>query len=49
MRLTSDLREASWGYLQAGVSTIESPEYYKAYGRKHVERFLAAAEKLGLK
>jgi thiamine kinase-like enzyme len=43
MRLVSDMREAMWGFLQAGISTLHSPEYYLAYGRKHLERFLGAA------
>jgi amino acid transporter/thiamine kinase-like enzyme len=44
MRLVSDLREAAWGYLQAAISTIESPAYYTTYGRKHLERFMTAKE-----
>jgi len=48
MRLVSDLREAAWGYLQAAISTIESPAYYTAYGRKHLERFLIATDRTGL-
>jgi len=43
MRLVSDIREAMWGFLQAAISTLHSPDYYLAYGRKHLERFLAAA------
>jgi thiamine kinase-like enzyme len=43
MRLVSDMREAMWGFLQAGISTLHSPDYYLAYGRKHLERFLGAA------
>ena len=47
MRLVSDLRKATWGYLQAGVSTLEGPAYYMAYGRKHLDRFFAAAKAVG--
>jgi thiamine kinase-like enzyme len=46
MRLVSDLREATWGFLQAGVSTLHSPGHYLDYGRLHLERFLAVAEGL---
>ena len=46
MRLVSDLREAAWGYLQAGVASMESPAYFTAYARKHLDRFLGAAQKL---
>jgi len=38
MRLTSDMREAMWGFLQAAISTLDID--YPAYGRKHLERFL---------
>ena len=48
MRLVSDLRKATWGYLQAGVSTMEGPAYYTAYGRKHLDRFFAATKAVGL-
>jgi thiamine kinase-like enzyme len=37
MRLASDLREAFWGFLQAGISTLEMD--FIAYGNKHLERF----------
>lgn len=46
MRLVSDMREATWGFLQAGVSRLETPAYYTTYGRKHLTRFLTAAMKL---
>ncbi len=39
MRLASDLREAFWGFLQAGISKLGHD--YLAYGAKHLERFLA--------
>lgn len=41
MRLASDMREATWGFLQAAISKLNSPEYYFAYGQKHLDRFLA--------
>jgi thiamine kinase-like enzyme len=37
MRLTSDLREAFWGFLQAGISSIKFD--FIGYGEKHLERF----------
>lgn len=37
MRLASDLREAAWGYLQAGVSTKDVD--FMAHGHQHLERF----------
>ena len=40
MRLMSDLREAFWGYLQVALSSLEVD--YSAYGRRHLDRFLAA-------
>jgi thiamine kinase-like enzyme len=40
MRLASDMREAAWGFLQAGISKLHSPDYYLTYGRKHLDRFL---------
>jgi thiamine kinase-like enzyme len=46
MRLTSDLREATWGYLQAAISNLHEPEYYRDYGRRHLVRFLAGSEAL---
>lgn len=48
MRLASDLREATWGFLQAGVSTLHPPAYYLDYGRRHLDRFLLGAAALGL-
>ncbi len=38
MRLASDLREAFWGFLQLGVSSLDFD--YRAYGQRHIERFL---------
>lgn len=40
MRLASDLREATWGFLQSAVSSLEMD--FVAYGNKHLERFLAS-------
>jgi thiamine kinase-like enzyme len=40
MRLVSDMREAMWGFVQAGISKLYSPEYYLAYGSRHLQRFL---------
>jgi thiamine kinase-like enzyme len=37
MRLASDLREAFWGFLQAGISRIKFD--FMEYGEKHLERF----------
>lgn len=42
MRLASDMREAMWGFLQAGISTLDFD--YLAYGNTHLERFLRNAE-----
>jgi thiamine kinase-like enzyme len=44
MRLASDLREATWGYLQSAISKLHEPEYYQDYGRRHLARFLAGIE-----
>jgi thiamine kinase-like enzyme len=44
MRLASDLREATWGYLQSAISNLHEPEYYLDYGRKHLAQFLAGVE-----
>ena len=43
MRLASDMREATWGYLQAGTSNLHPPAYYLDYGQKHLMRFLLGA------
>jgi thiamine kinase-like enzyme len=43
MRLVSDLREATWGYLQSAISTLTPAEPYTDYGKRHLERFLAGA------
>jgi thiamine kinase-like enzyme len=39
MRLASDMRESLWGFLQAGVSSLDFD--FLSYGRTHLERFLA--------
>jgi thiamine kinase-like enzyme len=46
MRLASDLREATWGYLQSAISGLHEPGYYLDYGREHLARFLAGADTL---
>jgi thiamine kinase-like enzyme len=38
MRLSSDLREAFWGFLQLGISELDFD--YHAYAHHHLERFL---------
>ena len=40
-RLASDMREAYWGFLQMGISTLEFD--YREYAVKHLERFLSRA------
>jgi thiamine kinase-like enzyme len=37
MQLASDLREAFWGFLQAGISSLEFD--FMGYGEKHLKRF----------
>ncbi|HYT94117.1 MAG TPA: ethanolamine utilization protein EutH [Gemmataceae bacterium] len=46
MRLASDMREAMWSFVQAGISNVEPPEYYLKRGREHLERFLTMATTL---
>ena len=41
MKLASDLREAFWGFLQSGISTLDFD--YSTYAGKHLERFLSRA------
>ncbi len=41
MRVVSDFREAMWGVLQQGISTLEVD--FVAYAGKHFDRLLAAA------
>jgi thiamine kinase-like enzyme len=42
MRVSSDLREAFWGFLQAGISKLDMD--YLGYAQKHLDRFLHHAE-----
>lgn len=42
MRLVSDLREATWGYLQSALSSLHDPQHYRDYGRRFLDRFLAS-------
>ena len=42
MRLLSDLREATWGYLQSALSPLYTPQYYQDHGRRFLDRFLSA-------
>ena len=42
MRLASDLREAFWGYLQAGISDLDFD--FMGYGLRHLARFRANAD-----
>jgi thiamine kinase-like enzyme len=44
MRMASDMREATWGYLQTGISELDVD--YLAFGQTHLERFLTAAESI---
>lgn len=48
MRLASDMREALWGFVQAGISSLDVD--FIEYGRAHLDRFEAAfdASALGL-
>jgi hypothetical protein len=46
MRLASDLRESMWGFLQAGISTLDID--YIAYGRTYLDRFLEGCVSLGV-
>jgi len=41
MRLTSDLRESFWGFLQLGISTLDFD--YHEYAYRHLNRFLQNA------
>jgi thiamine kinase-like enzyme len=42
MRLASDMRESLWGFLQAGISTLDFD--FLGYGTSHLHRFLAAVD-----
>jgi thiamine kinase-like enzyme len=48
MRLASDLREATWSYLQSALSKLKSPQYYMERGNEHLERFRKEAKASGL-
>ncbi len=48
MRLASDMRESTWGFLQSAISKVESPPYYLEYGQRFLDRFLAGAARLGI-
>jgi len=41
MRIVSDFREAMWGVLQQGISTLDVD--FVAYADEHFERLLASA------
>jgi hypothetical protein len=41
MRVVSDFREAMWGVLQQGISTLDVD--FVAYAGKHFDRLLATA------
>jgi thiamine kinase-like enzyme len=43
MRLASDMREALWGYLQAGISSLEFD--FLSYANEHLDRFLQNASR----
>jgi thiamine kinase-like enzyme len=45
MRLASDMREAMWGFMQMGVSKLDFD--YRTYARRHLRRFLVAADRAG--
>jgi thiamine kinase-like enzyme len=42
MRLVSDLRESTWGYLQSHISNLHTPQHYRDYGDRFLQRFRAA-------
>jgi thiamine kinase-like enzyme len=42
MRLVSDLRESTWGYLQSHISNLHPPQHYRDYGDRFLQRFRAA-------
>ena len=41
MRMASDMRESTWGYLQLGISSLDFD--FMAYGCTHLDRFLRHA------
>ncbi|WP_435008397.1 phosphotransferase [Tundrisphaera lichenicola] len=46
MRLVSNFRESTWGYLQSVLSNLYEPDYYQDYGKRYLELFLAGSEGL---
>jgi len=48
MRLASDMREATWSYLQSALSKLHPPQYYLDRGNVHLERFRNEAKASGL-
>jgi thiamine kinase-like enzyme len=46
MRLASDMREAMWGFLQMGISTLAFD--YRGYAHRHLRRFLESTHKMGV-
>jgi thiamine kinase-like enzyme len=46
MRLASDMREAMWGFLQAGISKLDFD--YQKYARRYLRRFLRRAAQGGV-
>ena len=47
MRVVSDFREAMWGVLQQGISTLDVD--FVAYAGEHFDRLLANAEHAGVR
>jgi hypothetical protein len=45
MRVLSDFREAMWGVLQQGISSLDVD--FRAYAAEHFERLLATAQGSG--
>jgi thiamine kinase-like enzyme len=46
MRLVSDMREAMWGFLQSGISSLDID--FAQYGQEHLERFLDGCKRLNV-
>ena len=44
MRLLSDMRECTWGFLETKISTLECD--YSQYARDYLQRFLAGYKRL---
>ena len=45
MGLSSDMREAYWGFLQSGLSDLDFD--FRKYGKDHLGRFLSQAQSPG--